>query len=74
MNEDNLAEFLFNQIVDSGLSFAGGVPITPIRLLMRFVNWLDEDNPKHQRAASRALQRYIDYGNLPKAFFDYDKL
>lgn len=74
MNEDELVDFLFEVLVDEAIEFVTGVPVTPVRFFLRFVNWLDERDQVHQQAAAQALRKYIDYGNLPSGHFDYGRL
>ena len=72
MNEDELSDFLFDTLESGTIDFTTGIPITPIRLFIRLFKWLDESNVTHQRAASTAVKRYIDYNHLT-TFFDYNK-
>lgn len=74
MDEQELVEFLFEQLVEGAVEFTTGIPISPISIFMRFVDWLDGGNPTHRRAAEKAIRRYFDYKNLPEPLFDYGKL
>ena len=72
MNEDQLTDFLFDSLAGGAIDFSTGIPITPIRMFLRLFEWLNEGNPSHRRAASRAVRRYVDYNN-PTGFFDYNR-
>ena len=74
MYEEEAADAIFEQLVDGVVEVSTGLPVTAVRLLLRALKGFDERNPNHQRAAARAISRYIDYANLPRGLFDYENL
>lgn len=62
MDESELVEFLFEQLVEGVAEHATGILLSPVSLFTRFVDWLDEDNPVHQRAAAKAIDKYKKSG------------
>ena len=58
MNEEELTEYIFEQLVESSVEIVSGLPLSPISLCKRFIGWLTEDDPAHKRAAAKAVQKY----------------